>query len=138
MPMRFNEIGLSGKLAGFNATPFRSAGQITDPFLRTYVIDLDNNASGAVQATGFIMPAHCVPLYGYVRNKVTGSATTVSVGTVGGAVTDLLNAGSVASTGNIPLAPSTSDIGGEEIEYQYNNPGDGEAELILAVIGSNT
>ena len=148
MPQRFNEIGLAGRLPGesdanADGSPGRqrSAGTLTDPFLRQYVIELPLVASAAEQDTGFTMPANAQAVFGFLRTKVASTAGTteqVDVGVFGGTADALLNNATTDVVG-IQNITAGANLSGANIGYTFAAADivDFEGELVLTVIASD-
>ncbi len=148
MPTRFRDLSAIGRAPGFNPTDRRSAGTVSDPYIRQYVIALNSPNSTDQQGTGLFLPPGAVlfTLAPLARvTEVTGATATISVGTTSDpeAIVPILSGINANAPGlQVPLAPGASpilsDFPGtpEEIVYTYDAAAaPGKVELLMSIIG---
>ena len=143
MPTRYNEIGLAGRPVGANDGDQQSAGVLSDPFLRQYVLELPLVASAAEQTLPLpaAFPAVCQSCHGFLRIKVASTAgvETITIGSLAGGPADLLAS---TATNALGITPTIQDIdlSGDQITYTLGDANvlSLEAELVLTVLASDT
>lgn len=145
MPTRYNEIGLAGRRgsgSGVQPTEQRSAGVLSDPFLRQFVIGLPLVASAAEQTVpDFVMPANAISAVGFLRIKTPSSAgttPTIAIGALAAGPADLLAAVATTVAGLFGTIQNV-DVSGDQITYTLGSADlvGLEAELVLTVLASD-